>query len=162
MPRDDSDIRPIDRIDRRILEILQQRGRITMTELAEEVGLSTSPCTERVRRLERQRVITGYHARLDPAAIGRALLVFVEIRLASKSSDVFDAVRAELMAVPEVVECHLVSGNFDYLVKARLPDMGAYRHLLGNLLKKLPVAAESHSYVVMEEVKESLCLPLDR
>jgi Lrp/AsnC family leucine-responsive transcriptional regulator len=152
----------LDRIDRKILEILQRQGRIPMTELAQQIGLSTSPCTERVRRMEREGVITGYHARIDPQAVGKTLLVFVEITLSAKSADVFDKVRAELLHVPEVMECHLVSGGFDYLVKARLRAMSDYRRLLGDLLKKLPVSAESNSYVVMEEVKESLYLPMDR
>ena len=139
----------LDRIDRKILDILQREGRLSMTDLAERVGLSASPCTERVRRMERAGVITGYHARVSPAALGKTLLVFVEIKLVSKSGDVFDKVRKELLHVPEVLECHLVSGSFDYLVKARLRGMDEYRHLLGDILKKLPVAAESHSYVVM-------------
>ena len=150
----------LDRIDRKILDILQREGRLSMTDLAERVGLSASPCTERVRRMERAGVITGYHARVSPAALGKTLLVFVEIKLVSKSGDVFDKVRKELLHVPEVLECHLVSGSFDYLVKARLRGMDEYRHLLGDILKKLPVAAESHSYVVMEEVKETLVLSL--
>ena len=152
----------LDRTDRKILGILQRQGRISMTDLAEQIGLSTSPCAERVRRLERTGVITGYHARIDPQAIGKTLLVFVEITLSSKSADVFDKVRQELLHVPEVMECHLVSGSFDYLVKARLRAMSDYRQLLGDLLKKLPVPAESNSYVVMEEIKEGLELPLDR
>lgn len=152
----------LDRIDRKILDILQRQGRISMTELAEQIGLSTSPCSERVKRMEREGVITGYHAHLSPEALGKSLLVFVEIKLASKSGDVFDQVRNELLHVPEVQECHLVSGSFDYLVKARLRGMSEYRHLLGDILKKLPVAAESHSYIVMEEIKESLAIALDR
>jgi len=157
-----SEMHELDRIDRKILDILQREGRLSMTDLAERVGLSASPCTERVRRMERAGVITGYHARVSPAALGKTLLVFVEIKLVSKSGDVFDKVRKELLHVPEVLECHLVSGSFDYLVKARLRGMDEYRHLLGDILKKLPVAAESHSYVVMEEVKETLVLPVDR
>ncbi|HEY2257779.1 MAG TPA: winged helix-turn-helix transcriptional regulator [Variovorax sp.] len=152
----------LDRTDRKILDILQREGRISMTDLAQQIGLSTSPCAERVRRMEREGVITGYHARIDPQAVGKTLLVFVEVTLSSKSGDVFDKVRKELMHVPEVMECHLVSGGFDYLIKARLRAMSDYRNLLGDLLKKLPVTAESRSYVVMEEVKESLYLPLDR
>lgn len=152
----------LDRIDRRILDILQRNGRIAMTELASMVGLSPSPCTERVKRMERAGVITGYHARVNPEALGKTLLVFVEIKLVTKSGDVFDAVRQELLHMPEVMECHLVSGAFDYLVKFRLRGMREYRHLLGDILKRLPVAAESHSYVVMEEIKESSYLPTDR
>jgi Lrp/AsnC family leucine-responsive transcriptional regulator len=152
----------LDRLDRRILDILQREGRISVTELAQRIGLSTSPCAERVKRMERDGVITGYHARVSPTALDRPLLVFVEITLASKSADVFEKVRNELLHIPEVQECHLVSGSFDYLVKARLRGMGEYRNLLGDLLKKLPVAAQSHSYVVMEELKESLAIAVDR
>ena len=151
-----------DRIDRKILDILQRDGRIAMTELASQVGLSASPCTERVRRMERGGVITGYHARVAPETLGKTLLVFVEIKLASKSADVFERVRNELLHMPEVMECHLVSGDFDYLVKFRLRGMKEYRHLLGEILKRLPVSAESRSYVVMEEIKETLYVPVDR
>ena len=152
----------LDPIDARILDILQQDAGLSVAEVADRVGLSASPCSERVRRMEREKVITGYHAKVDPAALGKTLLVFVEITLSSKSGDVFDKVRQELLHLPEVMECHLVSGSFDYLVKARLGGMSEYRHLLGDMLKKLPVTAQSHSYVVMEEVKESQVLPVDR
>jgi Lrp/AsnC family leucine-responsive transcriptional regulator len=148
----------LDRIDLKILDILQREGRLPITELSERIGLSASPCTERVRRLERSGVISGYHARVDPHALGRSLLVFVELTLSTKSEDIFAKVKRELQLVPEVLECHLVSGGFDYLVKARLGQMNDYRQLLGKLLKKIPVPAQSHSYVVMEEVKETLTL----
>jgi Lrp/AsnC family leucine-responsive transcriptional regulator len=154
-------VRDFDRIDRRILDLLQRSGRLSMTELAEQVGLSPSPCTERVRRLEREGVITGYHARVDPAAVGRAMLVFVELKMTTKSDEVFEEVKRQVSIVPEVLDCHLVSGDFDYLVKARIPGMSEYRRLLGNILLKLPGATESRSYVVMEEIKETLYLPLD-
>lgn len=157
-----SEMPELDRIDRKILDVLQRQGRMSMTELAEHIGLSASPCAERVKRMERDGVITGYHAHVSPEALGRTLLVFVEIKLSAKSGDVFDKVRKELLHMPEVLECHLVSGSFDYLVKARLSGMSEYRHLLGDILKKLPVAAESHSYVVMEEIKETLMLAVDR
>lgn len=155
-------MRDLDRTDRKILEILQRNGRISITDLAEQVSLSATPCSERVKRLERDGVITGYHARLNPEALGKTLLVFLEIRLSAKSGDVFDKVKQELMYVPEVMECHLMSGDFDYLVKARLTEMAEYRRLLGDILKRLPASAESHSYFVMEEIKETLYLPLDR
>ncbi|MGO3890906.1 MAG: winged helix-turn-helix transcriptional regulator [Paenalcaligenes sp.] len=152
----------LDRIDKKILHILQREGRIPMTELAERVGLSASPCTERVKRMERDKIITGYHAKLSAAALDKPMLVFVEIKLASKSEEIFDKVKQELLLIPDVQECHLVSGSFDYLIKARLSGMREYRRLLGDILKRLPVAAESQSHVVMEEVKESLSLNLDR
>ena len=150
----------LDKLDLKILSQLQKNGRVSITELAEHVGLSASACAERVRRLERDKVITGYHARVNPEAVGKALVVFVEIKLATKSEEIFERVRQELLLVPEVMECHLVSGGFDYLVKFRLRGMAEYRQLLGTLLKRLPVPAESHSYVVMEEIKDDLSLQL--
>ena len=150
-----------DKIDLKILTLLQKNARITMTELAESVGLSTTPVTERVRRMERDGVISGYHARLNPHALGQSLLVFVEIKLRSKSGNIFEDFRREVALIPQIMECHLVSGEYDYLIKVRLPDMSAYRDMLGNILLQLPAAAESRSYVVMEEVKEDMLLTLD-
>ncbi|BEV71773.1 MULTISPECIES: winged helix-turn-helix transcriptional regulator [unclassified Paludibacterium] len=152
--------RIFDKVDLKILQLLQSNGRISLTDLAEKVGLSTTPCTERVRRLEREGVIEGYHARLNPHMLNASLLVFVEIKLSAKSGDIFDAFRHEVQNIPEILECHLVSGEFDYLIKARIPDMSMYRELLGNILLKLPAANESRSYVVMEEIKETLALAL--
>ena len=93
----------LDTIDRRILDVLQRQGRITMTELGEQVGLSTSPCSERVKRLERQGLISGYHAHVNPQGLGRALLVFIEITLSQKSPQVFETVRREVGLMPEVL-----------------------------------------------------------
>ncbi|TDR82894.1 winged helix-turn-helix transcriptional regulator [Paludibacterium purpuratum] len=152
--------RIFDKIDLKILQLLQNNGRISLTDLAEKVGLSTTPCTERVRRLEREGVIEGYFARLNPHMLSASLLVFVEIKLSAKSGDIFDAFRREVQNIPEILECHLVSGEFDYLIKARIPDMSMYRELLGNILLKLPAANESRSYVVMEEIKETLSLAI--
>ncbi|MDH0836039.1 Lrp/AsnC ligand binding domain-containing protein [Acinetobacter johnsonii] len=153
-------MRKLDRIDQQILDILQHDGRIVISELASRVNLSTTPCSERVKRLERDGIIMGYYARLNPQLVDRNLLVFLEIKLSAKSGDVFDQVARDLVEIPEVLECHLISGEFDYLVKARLKEMSAYRCLLGDLLKKLPSSASSHSYIVMEEVKESFYLDI--
>lgn len=150
----------LDKADRRILALLQREGRLPITELAQRVGLSATPVSERVKRLERHGVITGYHARINPEQLGLRVLVFVELRLAQKSTEIFDAVKHALGHVPEVLECHLVAGEFDYLIKARIPDMRDYRELLGRILLKLPKAIESRSYVVMEEIKESAELPV--
>jgi leucine-responsive regulatory protein len=157
----DPSMKDLDKIDLKILKLLQQNARIPMTELAEKVGLSTTPVTERVKRLERDNIISGYHARLNPHAVGQSLLVFVEIKLRSKSGNIFEDFRREVTRIPQILECHLVSGEYDYLIKVRLPDMSAYRDMLGNILLQLPAAAESRSYVVMEEVKEGLMLDLD-
>lgn len=145
----------LDKIDRKILAVLQRDARISITELAARVGLSPTPVNERVKRLERERIITGYHAHLNQQLLGLNILVFVELRLSKKSGDIFESVKRELALVPEVLECHLVAGEFDYLIKARIPNMQDYRGLLGRILLKLPMAVESRSYVVMEEVKES-------
>ena len=154
-------MKDLDKIDLKILKLLQQNARIPMTELAEKVGLSTTPVTERVKRLERDNIISGYHARLNPHAVGQSLLVFVEIKLRSKSGNIFEDFRREVTRIPQILECHLVSGEYDYLIKVRLPDMSAYRDMLGNILLQLPAAAESRSDVVREEVKEGLMLDLD-
>lgn len=148
----------LDRIDRKILNVLQHNGRIAITDLAQQVGLSATPCADRVRRLERAGVITGYHAHVSPKALGKSLLVFLEIKLAAKSDEVFEKIKHELQRIPDILECHLVSGDFDYLIKARIPDMQDYRALLGDILQRLPASAQSRSYVVMEEIKETLCL----
>jgi Lrp/AsnC family leucine-responsive transcriptional regulator len=149
-------IRKLDKLDRKILKALQEDGRIAMKDLAERVGLTVTPCIERVKRMERDQVITGYYARVDPAQLGAALLVFVEITLGNKSGNVFDQFRREVQKIPEVLECHLVSGDFDYLIKARIGEMADYRKLLGDILLQLPGAVQSKSYVVMEEIKETL------
>ena len=153
-------MKELDKIDLKILKLLQQNARIPMTELAEKVGLSTTPVTERVRRLERDNLITGYHAHLNPHALGQSLLVFVELKLRSKSGNIFEDFKREVLKIPQILECHLVSGEYDYLIKVRLPNMSAYRDMLGNILLQLPAAAESRSYVVMEEVKEEVVLDI--
>jgi Lrp/AsnC family leucine-responsive transcriptional regulator len=151
-------VRSLDKLDRNILRILQQEGRISMKELGERVGLSITPCIERVKRMERDGVITGYYTKVSPAALGAKLLVFVEITLNQKSASAFEQFRREVLQIPEVQECHLVSGDFDYLIKARIHEMAEYRKLLGDMLLQLPGAAQSKSYVVMEEIKETLAL----
>ncbi|AJC21801.1 Lrp/AsnC ligand binding domain-containing protein [Pandoraea pulmonicola] len=151
-------IRTLDRLDRRILTLLQQDGRMSMKDLSEQVGLSITPCIERVKRMERDGVIMGYFARVNPAALGAALLVFVEITLDHKSGNMFDQFRREVLRIPEVMECHLISGDFDYLIKARIREMSEYRKLLGDILLQLPGAVQSKSYVVMEEIKETLTI----
>ncbi|MFC0251228.1 Lrp/AsnC ligand binding domain-containing protein [Massilia consociata] len=153
--------RVLDKIDLHILSILQADARIVMKDLAEQVGLSLTPCIERVRRMERDGVITGYHARVNPQAMGLQILVFVEITLHQKSEKAFDRFRRAMLGIPEVMECHLVSGDFDYLIKARIPEMSEYRRLLGEILH-VADAGQSKSYVVMEELKETLALSIPR
>lgn len=150
----------LDRTDRRILECLQEDGRISNVALAKKVNLTPTPCLERVKRLEKDGYIKGYTALLDPELVEAGLLVFVEIDLLRTAPDVFREFRKKASQLPEVLDCHLVSGNFDYLIKARVNDMQEYRELLGEKILSLPGVNGSRSYVVMEEVKETTRLPL--
>jgi len=145
----------IDRIDRRILSELQSNGKISNVELSKLVGLSASPCLERVRRLEAQGYIEGYYARLTPEKLGAAMLVFVEITLVKTSVDIFAEFSSAVQEHEDIQECHLVSGNFDFLLKTRVADMSSYRKLLGDTILRLPGVSESRSYMVMEEVKHT-------
>lgn len=150
----------LDRIDVKILQLLQANGRITNTELADKVGLSATPCSERVKTLERLGYIESYGAKLNPRLLQLELLVFVEINLIRTSPDVFEEFSQAIVVLPQVLECHLVSGNFDYLIKARVANMAAYRQLLGETLLTLPGVSGSRTYVVMEEVKEAQTIPV--
>ena len=153
--------RPLDKLDMRILSMLQNDGRISYVDLADKVGLSSTPCIERVKRLEKDGYIESYHARLNPELLGFNLLVFVEISLSYQSPDAFKRFSAAIRQLPYILECHLVSGDCDYLIKARIKGMSEYRALLGDMLLTLPGVTNSKSYIVMEEVKESLDIPLD-
>jgi Lrp/AsnC family leucine-responsive transcriptional regulator len=144
------------KIDRNILRILQKDGRISYTDLARQVGLSVTPCIERVKRMERSGHILGYSAELCPQKLAAGLVVFVQIRLNHTSQKNFEEFRSSVLDLENVQSCFLVSGNYDYLLKARVADMGAYRELLGNRILKLPAVQESTSYVVMEELKETM------
>ncbi len=153
--------RKLDKIDLNILKTLQENGRISYVDLADIVGLSTTPCMERVKRLEKDGLIQGYYARIDPQAMGYGMLVFVEISLSYQSPDAFQKFNQAVATLPYVLECHLVSGDADFLIKARIADMSEYRALLGEMLLTLPGVKNSKSYIVMEEVKESLSLPIN-
>lgn len=154
------DIPGLDRIDRKILAALQDDGRITNLELADRIGMSATATAERVKRLTRDGFIVGYTARLDPTHLQRGLLVFVEIKLDRMNPEVFTTFAMAVKKAPEVLECHLIAGGFDYLVKARVRDMEAYREFLSEVLMTLPGVRETHTYPVMEEVKNTTVLPV--
>ncbi len=147
-------------IDKNIIRVLQKQGRMSYAELSRQVGLSATPCMERVKRLEKEGVIQGYSALINPEFLDAALVVFVQIRLNRSSQDIFEEFRGAAAALAEVQECYLVSGNFDYLIKARVADMNAYREFYGETLLTLPGVQECTSYVVMEQVKETLEVPV--
>ena len=143
----------LDRIDRNIFVELQKDGRLSNVELARRIGLSATPCLERVKKLEREGYIKGYKAVVDPAKLGQSLLVYVEVTINKNGPDVFDNFNEAVRQHDEIIECHLVSGNFDFLLKTRVTDMSEYRGVLGDILLQLPNISESRTYVVMEEVK---------
>ena len=148
------------RIDLNILRILQKDGRISYTDLAKQVGLSVTPCIERVKRLERENYILNYGTRVCAQKLNQSLVVFVQIRLNHTSQKNFEEFRRSVMDLENVQSCFLVSGNYDYLLKARVADMASYRELLGHRILKLPAVQESTSYVVMEELKDTMDLPI--
>lgn len=143
----------LDPTDLKILDELQDDGRLTNVALAQRVGLSPTPCLERVRRLERDGAIRGYRAVLDPAQLDAALVVFVEVAIDRTSGEAFRQFADAAKALPEVVECHMVAGGFDYLLKVRVSGMEAYRNFLGRALAEVPHIRETRTYVVMEQVK---------
>ena len=145
----------MDRIDRKILSILQEDGRIANLKLAEAVALSPTAVLARVQRLTREGFILGYEARLNPLKLGAGMLVFVEVLLDRTTPNVFDQFKAAVQVHPEIMECHMVAGGFDYLLKTRSADMNAYRVFAGNVLWQLPGVRETRTYAVMEEVKHS-------
>lgn len=150
----------IDKIDAKILRVLQKDGRISNLKLAEEVHLSPTAVLERVKRLTRDGYILGYEARLNPAKLGAGMLVFIEVLLDRTAPDVMETFKAAVQVRPEILECHLVAGGFDYLIKTRVADMSAYRGMIGSVIWALPGVRETRTYAVMEEVKSSTALPV--
>ncbi len=148
-------MKKLDAIDVAILAELQRDGRIPNTALAKAVGLSPTPCVERVRALEAAGMITRYAALLEAERLGLGLLVFIEITIDRTSEGAFDQFRQAMLCIAQVEECHMVAGGFDYLLKVRVRDMAAYRAFLGEVLARVPGIRETHTYAVMERVKEA-------
>ncbi|MFD0915440.1 Lrp/AsnC ligand binding domain-containing protein [Pseudahrensia aquimaris] len=145
----------LDAFDKSILRALSHDGRMTHTALSETVNLSPNAVAERIKRLQRDGVIEGFGVRLSAKALGKTLLVFIEVKLDRTSADVFDAFSAAAAKTSEIEECHMVAGGFDYLIKTRHADMAAFRRFLSDTLLSLPGIRETHTYAVMEEVKAS-------
>jgi Lrp/AsnC family leucine-responsive transcriptional regulator len=150
----------LDEMDQAILRELQADGRMTNQDLAQRVGLSPAGCLERVRRLRERGVIRRYMIEVDPNAVDLSLLIFVEVRLHSTVEAGLAEFKEIVRNIPAILECHMVAGGFDYLIKARVKDMNAYRAFLGDQLSKLPGVRETRTYAVLEEVKYSAILPI--
>lgn len=147
--------RPLDRIDRKLLFRLQQDGRVPVSQLAREVNLTVTPTLERIRRLEAAGFINGYFAHLNARRLGLGLLVYVEVALDRTTPEAFERFKAMVAAHDEIMECHMVAGGFDYLLKVRVKDMERYRTLLGETIASIRGVQQTHSYFVMEEVKST-------
>ncbi len=145
--------RVLDRIDYKILRRLQGNARLTNADLARSVNLSPTPCLERVRRLEADGYILDYVTLLNPHKLGAGVISFIQVSLDRTNADVFERFKEQVSACPEVMECHMVAGGFDYLLKVRTRSMLEYRDFLGQTLARMSDIKQTHTYVVMEEVK---------
>ncbi len=153
-------MKQLDRIDRKILQTLQNDGRISNVDLAKAVHLSATPCLERVRRLEKDGYIEGYQARLNPKLLNQAFTAFVTVDLDRTTTDVFTEFAKQVRALSEISECHMVGGGFDYLLKVRTADMESFRQFLGERLSTLPLVSQTRTYFVIEEILSTTCLDL--
>ena len=145
--------RVLDRIDQKILRLLQLNARMTNADLARSINLSPTPCLERVRRLETEGYILDYVTLLNPQKLGAGVISFIQVSLDRTNPDVFDRFKDQVALCPEVMECHMVAGGFDYLLKVRTSSMNEYRDFLGETLARMSDIKQTHTYVVMEEVK---------
>jgi len=145
----------LDRIDHAILRALSRDGRLPVAELARRVGLSKTPTQARVKRLEEAGVIQGYRAVLSPIRMGLAHVAFVEVRLTDTREAALQAFNRAASALPEVEECHMIAGGFDYLLKVRTADIADYRRVMAERISTLPHVAATSTYVAMEAVKEA-------
>ncbi|WP_106744939.1 Lrp/AsnC family transcriptional regulator [Yoonia maritima] len=150
----------LDGFDRKILDVLAVEGRVSVTELARRIGLSKSPTQARLKRLEENGVIRGYRALFDPIRLGRDHVAFVEVKLTDTREAALAAFNAAVMRVPEVEQCHLIAGAFDYLLKVRTAGMIGYRAVLADKISTLPHVANTSTYVAMQAVKEEGLSPL--
>ncbi|WP_375748902.1 Lrp/AsnC family transcriptional regulator [Vibrio sp. HN007] len=145
----------LDRTDLEILRVLHSKGRISMVELAKQVHLTTSPCSDRVKRLEKEGYIKGYHAELNAEKLGLDVQVFIHIRLDQSSFSIFDKFAKEVDLMPEIEECYSLSGDFDAMIKVRVKDMKAYQSFMSTKLGSLPGVIQTRSEVVIQEHKIS-------
>ena len=145
----------LDAHDNRILSILKTEGRLPVSEIAERVGLSKTPCSVRMKKLREKGVIKGFTVILDQSRIGRNHVAFVEVKLRDTSQAALTDFNKAVRKIPEVEQCHMIAGPFDYLLKIRTRDIMAYRRILGDTISTLPHVAHTSTFVVMESVVET-------
>lgn len=146
--------RQLDQFDRKIIELLSRDGRMPVTELAEQVGLSKTPCQVRLKRLIDEGVIKGFRAVLDMARLGLDHIAFTEVKLSDTREQALAEFNRGVMAIPEIEECHMIAGNFDYLMKVRTADIRRFRMVLGEKISTLPHVSNTSTFVVMEPIKD--------
>ena len=146
----------IDDIDRRILSVLQHEGRISNLELADRIGLSPTPCSRRLKKLEESGVIIGYGARIDPVALGCTINVIVSVRLANQSSADIEMFLNAVQKLTEITECLLVTGSLDYVLRVQARDVQALRDFILTELKRLPCVAETSTRLILDTVKRNV------
>lgn len=145
----------LDATDRKILRELQMNARLPITELAKRVGLSKTPVAQRVRQMEEAGLIAAYRAVLSPLKLGLSHVTYVEVRLSDTREAALRKFNEAVRQIPEVEECYMIAGGFDYLVKVRSRDMADYRRIMAEGLSTLPFVHSTSSYVAMEAVVES-------
>ena len=146
--------RPLDSIDQKILAELLANGRIAMNELAARVGLSKTPVTQRVRQMEESGLITGYRATISRMRLGLTHVTFVEVKMTDTRQAALDRFNEAVRLIPEVEECYMIAGGFDYLLKVRSRDMVHFRKILAERISSLPFIHATSSFVAMEAVVE--------
>jgi len=149
-----ANIQELDRFDMRILQILASEGRLPVTELSKRVGLSKTPCQNRLNKLVRTGAILGFRAVVNPKVLDRSHITFVEVKLSDTRETALKAFDAATRMVPEIEECHMIAGGFDYLLKVRSRDIKDYRSILGSVISALPHVANTATHVVMEPIKD--------
>lgn len=154
--RNDANTDDLDRIDRKILDALSKDGRISVADLARQVGLSKSPAQVRLKRLQDNGYIQGFRAVLNPVKLGLDHVAFAEVKLTDTTEKALSAFNKAVMMVPEIEQCHMIAGGFDYLIKVRTPDIQSYRRVLGEVISALPFVGSTSTHVSMQTVKENL------
>lgn len=148
-------IRQLDSYDMKIIRELTQDGRLPVTELAKRIGMSKSPCQARLKRLQSEGYILGFRAQVDHAKLNQEQVAFAEVKMSDTREESLIAFNTAVKALPEIEECHLIAGSFDYLLKVRTPDINTYRKVLGESISSLPNVASTSTYVSMQSIKDS-------
>ena len=145
----------LDRLDKEILALLSKDGRLSVTELSRRIGVSKTPCQIRLKRLQENRYILGFRAVLNPKLLGQEHVAFTEVKLSDTREKALAEFNEAIQSIPQIEQCHMIAGAFDYLLKIRTSDIQTYRQILGETISALPHVANTSTFVAMESVKDS-------